>query len=46
MEDKYRYNGEVDLDRTDNRTSRYEFNCETEHNTSSDNKYRFNGEVD
>lgn len=45
-DDKYRFNGETDLDKADKLASKFLFNGETDHNSSSDNQYRFNGEVD
>lgn len=45
-DDKYRFNGETDLDKADNLTSKYLFNGETDHSSNSDTQYRFNGEVD
>lgn len=45
-DDKYRFNGETDLDKADKLASKYLFNCETDYNDNSDSQYRFNGEVD
>lgn len=45
-DDKYRFNGETDLDKADKLASKYLFNGETDYNSNSDNQYRFNGEVD
>ena len=45
-DDKYKFNGEVDLDKADKLASKYLFNGETDCNSNSDTQYRFNGEVD
>jgi hypothetical protein len=45
-DDKYKFNGEVDLSKPDKLASKYLFNGEIDHSSNSDTSYRFNGEVD
>ena len=45
-DDKYKFNGEVDLGKSDKLASKYLFNGETDCNSNSDTQYRFNREVD
>lgn len=46
IDDKYRFNGETDLDKADRLTSKYLFNGETDHSRPLDTIYKFNGERD
>ena len=45
-DDKYKFNGETDLGKSDKLASKYLFSGETNHSSNSDDDYRFNGEVD